>query len=282
LALIGEQGSIVGDLWRPGGQFAPQAKLMEGRNADVVLVSIQTWGSSSCPLVPSDLTLNGSNELSLYQTASYRGCRTDLARSTRSVPLGDIPVAITAPMSLTIGALYGAPITVPIDTSRVDPDQQPPTMIEVSVALVTGGGIGDQREPFGLARYPTSVPSTGDEGWDAVNALLTTVAPDGHATNGFNYSSDARWPAASVNSVTVDEDKVVVDLDHTVWDPYPTSDCNCPPGDVVMQQLVWTLHDTLNTDLPVLLTINGEPAKGIWFYELTGPVAADPELAPQP
>ena len=173
-------------------------------------------------------------------------------------------------------------MTVPVDTSRVDPDQQPPTMTLVSVALVTGGGFGDQREPFRLTTYPTSVPSTGDSGWDAVNALLTTVAPDGRATNGFNYSSDGRWPAASVNSVTVGVDQIVVDLDRAVMDPYPTIDCNCPPGDVVMQQLVWTLSDTLNTDIPVLLTINGEPAKGIWGHELTGPVAADPDLAPQP
>ncbi|MCZ3386268.1 MAG: GerMN domain-containing protein, partial [Actinomycetia bacterium] len=101
------------------------------------------------------------------------------------------------------------------------------------------------------------------------------------AINGFNFGYDARYPIAEVNSVIVDSDVITVDVDQDVWDPYPNIDCvACPPGELVMQQLVWTLHGALDTDLPVLLTVNGEPARGIWLHRLDGRVAADPALEP--
>ena len=68
---------------------------------------------------------------------------------------------------------------------------------------------------------------------------------------------------------------ITVDLDRDVWDPYPNVDCHCPPGDIVMQQLVWTLDTALDSTLPVLLTINGEPARGIWVHQLDGPVSME-------
>jgi hypothetical protein len=43
-----------------------------------------------------------------------------------------------------------------------------------------------------------------------------------------------------------------------------------------MQQLVWTLNRALDTTLPVLLTVNGKPTRGIWFERLDGPVPMEP------
>ena len=138
-------------------------------------------------------------------------------------------------------------------------------------------GINSTEQPT-LVSEPVTVPNTGDQPLDIVNALIGSVAED-EGTNGFNFSSEGQYPIAKVNSVSLDSDVIVVDLDRTVWDPYPNIDCFCPPGDMVMQQLAWTLNQALDTTLPVLLTINGQPARGIWFHKLNGPVSMEPVVS---
>ena len=73
---------------------------------------------------------------------------------------------------------------------------------------------------------------------------------------------------------------VTVDLTEDVWDPYPNIDLEDPPdGRLVTQQLVWTVLGALGTDAPVLVTVDGEPARGIWLHRLDGPVTLAPDLA---
>jgi hypothetical protein len=133
----------------------------------------------------------------------------------------------------------------------------------------------DQRPT--LFAESTTVPNSGDKPLDVVAALLAADRRGDQGINGFNLFFDE--PIADVNAVTVGAEAITVDLDREVWDPYPNVDCDCPPGDIVMQQLVWTLNEALDTTLPVLLTINGQPARGIWFERLYGPVWMEPVVS---
>jgi hypothetical protein len=170
------------------------------------------------------------------------------------------------------------------DVSTSGPDTAPTTQAESTwtfdLYFVEMPPVGDDRQPT-LFAEPVTVPNTGDKPFDVVDALLATSRTyEARGVNGFNLFFE--HPIAEVNSVIVGADVITVDLDREVWDPYPTVDCNCPPGEVVMQQLVWTLDKALDSTLPVLLTINGEPARGIWFHRLDGPVAmAEPEAEPR-
>ena len=72
---------------------------------------------------------------------------------------------------------------------------------------------------------------------------------------------------------------ITVDINQSLWDPYESARCRpCPPGELVMQQLVWTVQSALESDDPVALTVNGKPARGIFLAPLNGPVAADPTV----
>lgn len=74
---------------------------------------------------------------------------------------------------------------------------------------------------------------------------------------------------------------IAVGLDRDVQDPWPAAGCICPSGEVIMQQLVRAMQLALGRDLPVLLTVNGKPARGVGDYRLDGPVAADPAFRPR-
>lgn len=279
ITLFDAQGEEVSVLWRPGGQYNPTAQLND-LGHDEWGLSVTTWGSTFCPFVPSGVAYAGANQLSVDSSVDYGACRADLGPSTEVASVDSTRLDPAEPMTVTLNGLYSAPITVLVDTSGVDTNPKPPQMLDVGVVLVDPPAIGTD-EKSKLITYPATVPATGDTARDAVNALLTTVASDGKAINGFNRGYDGRYPIAKVNFVRVDSDVITVDLDREVWDPYPTADFGAgPTGNVVMQQLVWTLDGVLDTNLPVLLTVNGVPARGIWFYRLDGPVEADPALQP--
>jgi hypothetical protein len=121
---------------------------------------------------------------------------------------------------------------------------------------------------------------TGQPGLDAVRALLAADPAQENRANGFDS-----WPLldgpdslAEVRSVTEHDGVIRVDLSRSIHDPYPNVDCRCPDGHVVTQQLVWTVQDALDSEAPVLVTVDGTPARGIWLHELEGPVEADPTV----
>jgi hypothetical protein len=187
---------------------------------------------------------------------------------------------------LTVGLAAAVTGVIVIVAGALSPSSAPapagpaPATWTFDLYFVDMAGINNTQQPT-LVSEPVTVPNTGDKPLDIVNALMGSVA-EGKGTNGFNFSSEGQYPIAKVNSVTVDPDVIVVDLDRNVWDPYPAANCLCPSGDMVMQQLVWTLNSALDRTLPVLLTINGEPARGIWFHRLNGPVSMEPGVSGYP
>lgn len=185
-----------------------------------------------------------------------------------------VAAVVTGAIVIVSGSLSPATQPTPADLTPA------PTSWTFDLYFTTGGGRAvdpTAKNPGGrwkLTSETVTVPNSGDQPLDIVNALVAH-APTVEAINGFNFSSNGQLPIAEVNSVTVAPKVITVDLDREVWDPYPTMDCICPPGDAVMQQLVWTLDTALDIELPVLLTINGEPARGIWFQRLDGPVSLE-------
>jgi hypothetical protein len=133
-----------------------------------------------------------------------------------------------------------------------------------------------------IAAQTVTTDNTGDPGLDAVRALLTSRPPNPELANGFDFLTIKPRPITTVNDVSPGDGVITVDLSEEVWDPYPNVRCgSCPSGDIVTQQLVWTVQTALNSTDPVLVTVNGEPARGIWMDPLDGPVQADPD-APVP
>lgn len=140
-----------------------------------------------------------------------------------------------------------------------------------------------------IVSVPTTIRSTGEPGLDAVSALMVETAGDEALKNGFNTLMNQ--PIAEVNAVKVTDDLITVDLSGLpgdtggerqfvspsgdLWDPYPTVDCDCISGEILMQQLVWTVQSALHSNAPVLLLEDGATAKGLWLYGLDGPVKAD-------
>ena len=129
-----------------------------------------------------------------------------------------------------------------------------------------------------IAAETVTTADTGDPGLDAVRALLTNRPSNPDYANGFDFLTIEPDPITGVNDVSVHGGVITVDLTEDVWDPYPNVRCvACPSRDIVAQQLVWTVQTALDSTDPVLITVNGQPARGIWLEPLDGPVQADPE-----
>lgn len=119
------------------------------------------------------------------------------------------------------------------------------------------------------------LPPSGNPGMVALPALMTW-RPESPADglNGFALLRDE--PITRVRSVSHRHGVVTVDLTRSVWDPYPTADLSFRvDGELVMQQLVWTVQRAIRTTDPVLLTVRGRPARGVWLHSLDGPVGRD-------
>lgn len=74
---------------------------------------------------------------------------------------------------------------------------------------------------------------------------------------------------------------ISVDLTNDPWNPYPNISCACPRGDLVIQQLVWTVQTALGSTSPVQLTVNGTPARGILGQRIDGPIPASEAALPE-
>lgn len=169
------------------------------------------------------------------------------------------------------------------DGSQVTGNDVPATVgsqREVTVSFLTGAKTRDGetvQPPDRLIAETVTTENTGDPGLDAVRALLTTRPTDPDNGNGYDLLTIDPMPITGVNSVTAGDGVINVDLIEDVWDPYPGVRCVCPSGEIITQQLVWTVQTALESDDPVTVTINGEPARGIWMEPLNGPVYADPD-----
>lgn len=169
-------------------------------------------------------------------------------------------------------------------TPRAVPANSParPSKAEVVVYYL----VDRAERPDGSFRPATQITSrtvtvddTGDLGYDAVHALLTVEPPEVGLSSGFNFIDLDGLETIDVAEVRHRGDVVTIDFTQDPWDQYPTLDLCCSPdGETVIQQLVHTAQDALDTDDPVGFMTNGEPVEGIWFHRLEGPVHADPDI----
>lgn len=136
--------------------------------------------------------------------------------------------------------------------------------------------------PTRLTARLVDVRNTGNPGLDALSALANSVPEDKDLTNGFNFLRADHTSFIQPTSVTHADGVVTVDLAQDPMDPYPNIDFFGPSGEVITQQLVWTVQTAIGTTDPVRITVRGEPAAGILGHSLDGPVAADPAIVLPP
>jgi len=181
----------------------------------------------------------------------------EIRRATRAEPrtswrrpwlLAACAAAATA--AVVVGAVA---LTDPGDTAGQAPVAGGETR---DVTVYTVGEVGAR-----LWLYPdrVSVPSTGDPVYDALNGLLgddPTAAEDAPGAGcGFGH----------LESVTVERDGVRVEIadDGSLCDRSPAA------ARAQQQQLAWTVQEASDTDVPVQLSVGGEPSLG-------QPLTADP------
>lgn len=122
-----------------------------------------------------------------------------------------------------------------------------------------------------LASESVTTRDTGDAGYDAVRALLSIRPSDPDYSNGYDLLTIEPDPITDVHSVSHEAGVITVDLTEDVWDPYRNVACICPSGEVITQQLVWTVQEALGSTDPVQVLVDGEPTRGIYTTRLDGP-----------
>jgi hypothetical protein len=128
----------------------------------------------------------------------------------------------------------------------------PPVNVPVYYAQANGAG----KYPVRIFPEQHQVRSTGNIGFDAASALFTTPPTDP------DYRS--LWTSGSVESVTLQRGLITVDL---------SANAATTGGhdDVALQQIVYTVQQTLDSNDPVRILISGGPPAGA-----SEPVQADP------
>jgi hypothetical protein len=138
-----------------------------------------------------------------------------------------------------------------------------------------------------IAAEVVRVPSTGEPGLDAVNALLAHHPDDPDYTNVWaNLNSDSDPHATSpitATSVTEADGAVYVDFSGPVDHPYANEDLIDWAFDpsVFLQQLVWTVQTALDTKAPLVVTRDGVRVDALLGAPMSGIAQPDPyALAP--
>lgn len=190
-----------------------------------------------------------------------------------------LTASVTA--AFAVGAVLGAILIPRLDGG--DDRSDPVDRVTSGEAVVYYAAMdpADQNElpvPTRLVAQVVAVEDTGNPGLDALRALASGVPEDPEVTNGFNFLRVDHESFIKATSVTHADGLVTVDLAEDPMDPYPNADWVGPSGDLVTQQLVWTVQTALGTTDPVLVTVRGKPAAGILGHRLDGPVAAEPGI----
>jgi hypothetical protein len=200
------------------------------------------------------------------------------APSVRGRRFGSQLLPMLAVATAVVAVIAGAAALAERDDNQAAHNEVPAvgsSQREVTVYLLSVTRTDDGEFSYHLAPETMTTEDTGDVGVDAVRALLTTRSADPDHVNGFNPLTIEPVPITGVNAVTERGGVITVDLTEDVWDPYPAVECMCP-GEIITQQLVWTVQTALRSNRPITVTINGEPARGIWLEPLEVPVPADP------
>lgn len=170
----------------------------------------------------------------------------------------------TNPTSEPSGDLLGDPVTV-----------EPGTEVLMALHVASGyrGGA--------LISSEFAIDSSGDVGVDAVQALLEADPGEPFVNYWARLDADPSSAPMRVRSVLVGDELVNVDFNRFLGVTCPPgADCPRVDGQLALQQLVQTLHSALRTELPVRITVNGEPADEAFSQPLDGALAADPSVAP--
>ncbi|MGH3362319.1 MAG: GerMN domain-containing protein [Nocardioides sp.] len=148
----------------------------------------------------------------------------------------------------------------------------PPEDVVHEIYLLEGSGPHTRLRAVEVRLQPYDSP-----GMVALEELVTQVPPEKEGLG--NAWTALGEPITAVRSVAHRKGVVTVDLTRGVWDPYPTVDffVRFDLG-LATQQLVWTVQRAIGTDDPVLLTVRGEPARGVWLHRVEGPIEADPKV----
>jgi hypothetical protein len=147
----------------------------------------------------------------------------------------------------------------PAQTDRSEPNR-PAEPVTRTVTVFYADRVDEgpvQVADWRLVPRQVTVESPGFGPLDAVRALFERPAPNG-LTNWFHLGSE---PVAEATSVEESNGQITVGIDRPLRDPYPNVGCVCPDAEIVMQQLAWTVSTALESQAPVVLTVNGHQAE---------------------
>jgi len=195
------------------------------------------------------------------------------------------------------GPSPGPPVATGSQPTKPPSDGQ--SEVTVYFSGLTTFGDGERPLLGDASLFPSTVDLavSGDKGLDAVRALLQSRPTDPDYSNQWGRldTSTAEGPldaslkeTVTVNSVTATEnsstgatDLITVDFAGPVDDPWNAHvDWAMDPA-IFAQQLVWTVQNALNTEAPVLVTMEGEPVEQVLTADVRQPIGRDPSaLAP--
>ncbi len=160
------------------------------------------------------------------------------------------------PWALAGGAGLVAASVVAAAVVLVEPSSDEPPVAGGDLREVTVYEVGEVGDREWLFPQRVSTQDTGDPAVDAVRALLNY-----EPTRDARYNMLAECPlGGDVSSVEASASRIVVELS-----PGPSGAALCdmsPMGAAArMQQMVWTVHRTTASDLPVQVTVDGEPTE---------------------
>jgi hypothetical protein len=167
------------------------------------------------------------------------------------------------------------------------PSVTPTAQRQVTVYMLQASSEPRRMAGGQLVPETVSWQDSGDTGLDAVNALLSSESTDPDYLNVWTQLSDENNSGpvelngpVTVTSVSERDGQITVDFAGPVDNPWRALiDWVVSPG-LFSQQLVWTVQDALDSEAPVLVTMDGEPVDTILGAEVKNPLQRDPYALP--
>ena len=116
----------VAEYDRPGGAFAPVAKLITNPQSGELLLSLTSYGSGSCPYRIRHIYIEAPNELMIRMMHSRGLCTADLRAHTDTQRVPDwLSLDFQQPITGTLIGVYPIRVTVPLNTDELDISDEP-------------------------------------------------------------------------------------------------------------------------------------------------------------
>ncbi len=185
--------------------------------------------------------------------------------------------------SLAAAATITAVVLLAQGALSPTPDRNPPVADggahrEVSVPVYFIGLGVNRTSPADDRLYleRRTIAGTGHIGVDAVHALLTMSPRDPDYLNMWTSLGEQPDPV-DVKSVTHEAGIIDVELTAAPSGQYASMQGRSPRGELIVQQLVYTVQAALGSTDPVVVAVNGRPVDQLW---LTGSNPAIPAADP--